>query len=75
MTVNYLSELPFYGLTDRREFAKAVGSWVYDSICTLEERDLFENVLESPDKNDQSLNVLGNLNIFSLLFPTSPLGE
>jgi len=44
---------------------KAVGSWVYDSICMLEERDLFENVLESPDKNDQCLNVLGNLNIES----------
>ena len=38
---------------------KAVGSWVYDSVGTLEERDLFENVLESPDKNDQFLNVLG----------------
>ena len=39
------------------------GSWVYDSVRTLEERDLFENVLESPDKNDKFLNVLGNLNI------------
>ena len=61
--MNYLSELPFYGLTDRREFAKAVGSWVYDTVLTLEERDLFENVLESPDKNDQFLNILGNLKI------------
>ena len=74
MTVNYLSELPFYGLTDRREFAKAVGSWVYDSICTLEERDLFENVLESPDKNDQSLNVLGNLNIESKYYTIKQSG-
>ena len=32
---------------------------MYDSVGTLEERDLFENVLESPDKNDQFLNVLG----------------
>ena len=74
MTVNYLSELPFYGLTDRREFAKAVRSWVYDSICTLEERDLFENVLESPDKNDQSLNDLGNLNIESKYYTIKQSG-
>ena len=49
---------PLYGLTDRREFAKAVGSWVYDAVLTLEEGDLFENVLESPDKKDQLLNIL-----------------
>ena len=34
-------------------------------VLTLEERDLFENVLESPDKNDQFLNLLGNLKIES----------
>ena len=65
--MNYLSELPFYGLTDRREFAKAVGSWVYDTVLTLEERDLFENVLESPDKNDQDLLTVTNIYKLQLL--------
>ena len=72
--MNYLSELPFYGLTDRREFAKAVGSWVYDTVLTLEERDLFENVLESPDKNDQFLNILGNLKIESKYYTIKQSG-
>ena len=65
--MNYLSELPFYGLTDRREFAKAVGSWVYDTVLTLEGRDLFENVLESPDKNDQDLLTVTNIYRLQLL--------
>ena len=69
-----LSELPFYGLTDRREFAKAVGSWVHDTVLTLEERDLFENVLESPDKNDQFLNILGNLKIESKYYTIKQSG-
>ena len=72
--MNYLSELPFYGLTDRREFAKAVGSWVYDTVLTREERDLFENVLESPDKNDQFLNILGNLKIESKYYTIQQSG-
>ena len=72
MTVIYLLELLFYGLTDRREFTKAVGSWVYNSVRMLEERDIFENVLEHPDKNDQFSNVLGNLNIESNMSKSIP---
>ena len=65
MSVNYLSVMPFYELADRREFAKAVGTWVYETGCLLEEKDLFKNILDSPDKNDQFLNILGNVNIES----------
>ena len=65
MSVNYLSVMPFYDLADRREFPKAVGTWVYEAGCLLEEKDLFKNILDSPDKNDQFLNILGNVNIES----------
>jgi len=37
---------------------------MHDTILMLNERDLFENVLESPDKNGQLLTIFGNLNNF-----------
>ena len=47
---------------------------MYDTVLTLEERDLFENVLESPDKNDQFLNILGNLKIESKYYTIKQSG-
>jgi hypothetical protein len=46
---NYLS--PFYNLTDE-EFYKETGAWIYNSANSLlnESRDLFKDIIESPDK-------------------------
>ena len=46
-----LSELPFYNLTDE-EFYKETGVWMYNSVNSLlnESRDLFKDIIESPDK-------------------------
>ena len=47
-----LSELPFYVLTDE-EFIKETGPWVHDSASSLlESRDLFKDIIASPEKND-----------------------
>ena len=46
-----LSELPYYNLTDE-QFTKEIGAWVYNSIDNLYARskDLFKDIVESPDK-------------------------
>ena len=47
-----LSELTFYVLTDE-EFIKETGAWVHDSASSLlESRDLFKDIIASPEKND-----------------------
>ena len=55
-----LSELPYYNLTDE-QFAKEIGAWVYNSIDNLYARskDLFKDIVESPDKaNDFNENLI-----------------
>ena len=60
-----LSELPFYGLSDR-EFMKATGTWVYHSASLLtDSKDLFRSVVESPDKDDD-LNVNTTQHFFEM---------
>lgn len=54
-----------------RESCRIMGVW-YCSYA--KERDLFENVLESPDINDQFLNILANLNIESKYYKTKQSG-
>ena len=60
--MNYLSVTPF--LTDRRKFAIAVGTWMYNTGCLVEKKNILKNIV-SPDKNNQFLNILGNANIRS----------
>jgi hypothetical protein len=50
-SIMMLSELPFYNLTDE-EFYKETGVWMYSSVNSLlnESRDLFKDIIESPDK-------------------------
>lgn len=49
-----LSELPFHDL-DSNEFLKATGSWVYDcSSRLLDAKDLFRDVIESPERDIDS---------------------
>ena len=57
--MNYVTELPFNGLSDI-EFMKVTGSWVHHSIRILtDSRDLFNSVIESPDKaDDLNLNTI-----------------
>ena len=47
-----LSELPFYVLSNE-EFVKETGAWVHDSVSSLlESRDLFKDIIPSPEKTD-----------------------
>ena len=47
-----LSELPYYVLTDE-EVIKETGAWVHDSTNSLlESRDLFKDIIASPEKID-----------------------
>ena len=47
-----LSELPYYALTNE-EVIKETGAWVHDSTDTLlESRDLFRDIIASPEKID-----------------------
>ena len=47
-----VSEFPFYALSNE-EFLKETGAWVHDSASTLlESRDLFKDIIASPEKTD-----------------------
>ena len=47
-----LSEFPFYALSNE-EFIKETGAWVHDSASSLlESRDLFKDIIASPEKTD-----------------------
>ena len=49
---NALRELPFYDL-HHKEFIRATGAWVYHTPTSLLNfKDLFQDVIESPEKND-----------------------
>ena len=53
-------QLPYYNLTDE-QFTKEIGAWVYNSIDNLYARskDLFKDIVESPDKaNDFNENLI-----------------
>ena len=46
------SEFPFYALSNE-EFLKETGAWVHDSASALlESRDLFKDIIASPEKTD-----------------------
>ena len=49
---NSLTELPFHDLS-LNELLKEVGTWVYSSSSRLlDEKDLFKNAIESPERNN-----------------------
>ena len=49
---NALHELPFYDL-HHKEFIRATGAWVYHTPTSLLNfKDLFQDVIESPEKDD-----------------------
>ena len=70
-----LSELPFYYLMDE-EFHKDTGVWIYNSINTLiMSRDLFKDIIESPDKVNDSYENLAHDFIESKYFNIKQFGS
>ena len=54
MTTNFnaLCELPFHNL-HHQELIRATGAWVHHTpISLLNSKDLFQDTIESPEKND-----------------------
>lgn len=48
---NFLNELPFHDL-DPEEFIKATGAWVFSLSPRFESKDLFRDIIESPERED-----------------------
>ena len=57
---NFLNEIPFHDL-DPEEFIKATGAWVFSLNTLLESKDLFKDIIESPEREyDLQKNSPGN---------------
>ena len=55
--INPLTELPFHGIGND-EFFKVTGAWVHSLASTiLDSKDLFQDVIESPEKTAVSENM------------------
>ena len=49
---SFLYELPFHDL-DYAEFLKTTGAWTYcSSNSLLQSKDLFQNIIESPEREN-----------------------
>ena len=55
--INPLAELPFHGIGND-EFFKVTGAWVHSLASSiLDSKDLFQDVIESPEKTGESENL------------------